>query len=75
MNAIYILISLLALVFLLNCATSKTKEGFRGRHRRRRFWDGPQAYLYRFRRRRPFPGRYFWNYDWGYDPGYGYDYD
>ena len=77
MNAIYILIAIGALIFLLNCASSKMQEGFRGRHRRRRgrFWDGPQAYLHRFRRRRPFPRRYFWNYDWDYGPDYDYDYD
>jgi len=74
MNAIYILIAIVALIFLLNCASSKIKEGFRGRHGRRRFWDGPQAYLHRFRRRRPFPRRYFWNYDWDYDYDYDYGY-
>ena len=75
MNAIYILIAIVSLIFLLNCATSKKKEGFRGRGfrgRRGYFWDGPQEYLYRFRRRRPYPRRYFWDYDWDYD--YDYDY-
>ena len=69
MNAIYILIAIVSLIFLLNCACSKGQEGFRGRRHRRgrgrgRFWDGPQAYLHRFRRRRPrFRRSYFWDYD------------
>ena len=78
MNAIYILIAIISLIFLLNCACSKGHEGFRGRRHirgrgRGRFWDGPQAYLHRFRRRIPrFRRSYFWDYDDYDDYDYGY---
>jgi hypothetical protein len=48
---------------------TSTKEGFHRRHHRRPFWDGPQEYLYRFRRRNPpFRSSFqpsFWPSFWG----------
>ena len=53
-NIIFILSLVAMLVFfpLCKCFFNSNKEGFRRRgHRRGEFWDGPQAYLNRFRRR------------------------
>ena len=75
MKNIYIFLFIIGIIILCKCISFKKREGFTRNPRRRvKFWDGPQEYLHRFRRRAPYLRRVFWFNDRRYDPHYSTHY-